>query len=182
AWVVVLAVPLLVLLFRRIHGHYDRLHRALALHSPPSAPPAECDELPQQVRHLVVVPVARLNRASLRALAYATSLGRPTLAVHLAPAQDEADRIRDQWRGWGDHLKLETNVSPYRSVIGPLAHYLEALHAASPDLTLTVIVPEVVLRRRRYRLLHSRAEQRLRTALRALPGVVVTSVPVHVSR
>ncbi len=182
AWVVVLAVPLLVLLFRRIHRHYDRLHGALALHSPPSAPPAECDELPQQVRHLVVVPVARLNRASLRALAYATSLGRPTLAVHIAPAQDEADRFRDQWRTWGDHLRLETIVSPYRSVIGPLAHYLEALHAASPDLTLTVIVPEVVLRRRRYRLLHSRAEQRLRTALRALPGVVVTSVPVHVSR
>lgn len=181
AWVVVLAVPLLVLLFRRIHTHYARLHRALALHPPPPAPPAEGDELPQQVRHLVVVPVARLNRASLRALAYATSLGRPTLAVHLAPEEAEADRFREQWQAWGDHLRLETIVSPYRSVIGPLAHYLEALHAASPDLTLTVIVPEVVLRRRRYRLLHSRAEQRLRVALRALPGVVVTSVPVHVS-
>ncbi|MFF0654686.1 APC family permease [Micromonospora tulbaghiae] len=181
AWVVVLAVPLLVLLFRRIHTHYARLHRALALHPPPPAPPAEGDELPQQVRHLVVVPVARLNRASLRALAYATSLGRPTLAVHLAPEEAEADRFREQWRAWGDHLRLETIVSLYRSVIGPLAHYLEALHAASPDLTLTVIVPEVVLRRRRYRLLHSRAEQRLRVALRALPGVVVTSVPVHVS-
>lgn len=188
AWVVVVAVPLLVLLFRRIHRHYATLHRALALHPPPpGAPPgpagsAEGEELPQQVRHLVIVPVARLNRASLRALAYAASLGRPTLAVHIAPEEAEADRFRDQWRAWGDHLRLETIVSPYRSVIGPLAHYLEALHAAGPELTLTVIVPEVVLRRRRHRLLHSRAEQRLRAALRALPGVVVTSVPVHVSQ
>ncbi|MGC4893395.1 APC family permease [Micromonospora sp. DT31] len=182
AWVVVLAVPLLVLLFRRIHRHYATLARALALHPPPPAPPVEGEELPQQVRHLVVVPVARLNRASLRALAYATSLGQPTLAVHIAPEEAEADRFRDQWRAWGDHLRLETIVSPYRAVIGPLAHYLAALRAASPDLTLTVIVPEVVLRRRRYRLLHSRAEQRLRAALRALPGVVVTSVPVHVPR
>ncbi|WFE33577.1 APC family permease [Micromonospora sp. WMMD975] len=184
AWVVVVAVPLLVLLFRRIHRHYATLHRALALHPPPPGPagPVEGEELPQQVRHLVVVPVARLNRASLRALAYAASLGRPALAVHIAPEDAEADRFREQWRAWGDHLRLETIVSPYRSVIGPLAHYLEALHAARPELTLTVIVPEVVLRRRRHRLLHSRAEQRLRAALRALPGVVVTSVPVHVAR
>ncbi|MEU1685482.1 APC family permease [Micromonospora sp. NPDC005707] len=186
AWVVVVAVPLLVLLFQRIHRHYATLHRALALHPPVTAPPgpagsAEGEELPQEVRHLVVVPVARLNRASLRALAYAASLGQPTLAVHIAPEESEADRFREQWRAWGDHLRLETIVSPYRAVIGPLAHYLEALHTTRPELTLTVIVPEVVLRRRWHRPLHSRAEQRLRAALRALPGVVVTTVPVHLA-
>ncbi|MET7971361.1 APC family permease [Micromonospora sp. NPDC005305] len=186
AWVVVVAVPLLVLLFRRIHRHYATLNRALALHPPATAVPgpagsAEGEELPQEVRHLVVVPVARLNRASLRALAYAASLGQPTLAVHIAPEESEADRFREQWRAWGDHLRLETIVSPYRAVIGPLAHYLEALHTTRPELTLTVIVPEVVLRRRWHRPLHSRAEQRLRAALRALPGVVVTSVPVHLA-
>ena len=140
----------------------------------------EGEELPQELRHLVVVPVVRLNRASMRALAYAVSLGRPTLAVHLAPEDAEADRFREQWRAWGDHVRLETIVSPYRAVIGPLAHYLAALHAAAPELVLTVVVPAVVLRRPWHRLLHSRTEQRLRRALRALPGVVVTSIPVHV--
>ncbi|MER6591982.1 APC family permease [Micromonospora purpureochromogenes] len=185
AWVVVIAVPLLVLLFHRVHRHYRNLHAALALHPPPVAPvaagPAEGEELPQQVRHLVVVPMARLNRASLRALAYAVSLGQPTLAVHIAPEETEADRFREQWRAWGDHVRLETIVSPYRAVIGPLAHYLEALHDTGPELVLTVIVPEVVLRRSWHRPLHSRTEQRLRRALRPLPGVVVTSVPVHLS-
>ncbi|MEU4715216.1 APC family permease [Micromonospora purpureochromogenes] len=185
AWVVVIAVPLLVLLFHRVHRHYRNLHAALALHPPPVAPaaagPAEGEELPQQVRHLVVVPMARLNRASLRALAYAVSLGQPTLAVHIAPEEAEADRFREQWRAWGDHVRLETIVSPYRAVIGPLAHYLEALHDTGPELVLTVIVPEVVLRRSWHRPLHSRTEQRLRRALRPLPGVVVTSVPVHLS-
>ncbi|PWU49028.1 amino acid permease [Micromonospora sp. S4605] len=198
AWVVVVAVPLLVLLFWAIHRHYRMLHQALALHPPPVVPtaapsvvpappatavaaPPEGEELPQQVRHLVVVPVARLNRASLRALAYAASLGQPTLAVHIAPEEPEADRFRAQWRVWGDHVRLETIVSPYRAVIGPLAHYLEALHAARSDLVLTVIVPEVVVRSRWHRPLHSRAEQRLRSALRPLPAVVVTSVPVHLT-
>ncbi|MEU5938520.1 APC family permease [Micromonospora sp. NPDC047548] len=190
AWVVVVAVPLLVLLFHWVHRHYRSLDAALTLRPPPAAPPrappaaagpTEGEELPQQVRHLVVVPVARLNRASLRALAYAVSLGQPTLAVHIAPEEAESDRFREQWRAWGDHVRLEAIVSPYRAVIGPLAHYLEALHDTAPELVLTVIVPEVVLRRRWHRLLHSRTEQRLRRALRALPGVVVTSVPVHVA-
>ncbi|MEV5764476.1 APC family permease [Micromonospora sp. NPDC052213] len=196
AWVVVVAVPLLILLFRAIQRHYRMLHRSLALHPPPGGPapgppvvparpptagPAapEDEELPEQVRHLVVVPVARLNRSSLRALAYAASLGQPTLAVHIAPEEPEADRFREQWQAWGDHLRLETIVSPYRAVIGPLAHYLEALHASRADLVLTVVVPEVVLRSRWHRPLHSRTEHRLRAALRRLPGVVVTSLPVH---
>ncbi|MFG3699476.1 APC family permease [Micromonospora sp. NPDC047620] len=196
AWVVVVAVPLLILLFRAIQRHYRMLHRSLALHPPPAGPapgppvvparpttagPAapEDEELPEQVRHLVVVPVARLNRASLRALAYAASLGQPTLAVHIAPEEQESDRFREQWRAWGDHLRLETIVSPYRAVIGPLAHYLEALHVSRVDLVLTVVVPEVMVRSRWHRLLHSRTEQRLRAALRRLPGVVVTSLPVH---
>jgi amino acid transporter len=190
AWVVVVAVPLLVLLFHGISRHYRRLDRALGLRTPAPPPgpaasgdrgpaPAEWEETPQQVRHLVVVPVARLNRASLRALAYAASLGQPTLAVHIAPEEREADRFRRQWEAWGSHLRLETIVSPYRAVVGPLAHYLEALHAARADLVLTVIVPEVVLRHRWQRSLHSQLERRLRGALRELPGVVVTSVPVH---
>ncbi|MEV5692172.1 APC family permease [Micromonospora globbae] len=196
AWVVVIAVPLLVLLSLAIHRHYRRLGRLLALHPAPNgrgqvpaplpgAPEegalAESQELPQQVRHLVVVPVARLNRASLRALAYAASLGQPTLAVHIAPEDTEADRFREQWEAWGDHVRLETIVSPYRAVIGPLAHYLEALHAARPDVLLTVVVPEVVVRRHWHVPLHSRAEKRLRRALQALPGVVVTSLPVHLA-
>ncbi|WBB65170.1 APC family permease [Micromonospora sp. WMMD812] len=196
AWVVVLAVPLLVLLSLAIHRHYRMLNRSLALHPSPDGPgpatapaplpgaaepgaPGEAQELPQQVRHLVVVPVARLNRAALRALAYAVSLGQPTLAVHIAPEDPEADRFREQWRAWGDHVRLETIVSPYRAVIGPLAHYLEALHTTRPEVLLTVVVPEVVVRSRWHRPLHSRTEQRLRRALRPLPGVVVTNLPVH---
>ena len=199
AWVVVLTVPLLMLLASRIRAHYDVVRQELALRPPaagdagpitvgPAAAPAaddgggEAEELPQQVRHLVVVPVARLNLASLRALAYAASLRQPIFAVHLSPEEAEAQRFRQQWQVWGDHVRLETIVSPYRAIVAPLAQYLAALHAARPDLALTVILPEVIVRRRWHQLLHSRTEHRLRQALRELPGVVVTTVPVHLSR
>jgi amino acid transporter len=180
AWVVVLAVPLMVLLGLRIRRHYDAVGEALS-HRPPSDAAGEGQERPDQVRHLAVVPVARLDRAALRALAYVASLGQPAFAVHISPDDEEDERFRAQWEAWGDHLPLEIIVSPYRAIIPPLAHYLEALHALRPDVTLTVIVPEAVVRSGWHRLLHSNTPQRLRRALSHLTGVVVTSVPIHVT-
>ncbi|MEV4631405.1 APC family permease [Micromonospora sp. NPDC049523] len=201
AWVTVLAIPLVVLLAMRIRRHYDRMHLALALR-PPSVParaagqPAEpggtrdrsvgaddqeSEESPQDVRHLVVVPVARLNLAALRALAYAASLGPPVFAVHLSPEQEEADRFREEWQTWGDHLRLETIISPYRAITAPLVQYLDSLHTLRPDVVLTVVVPELMVKRPWHRILHTPIDQRLRRALRSLPGVVITSVPVHLA-
>jgi hypothetical protein len=58
-------------------------------------------------------------------------------------------------------------------------HYIEALHRQRPDLTLTVILPEVVVRHPWHRVLHGRTASRLGRALRPLDKIVVTSVPVH---
>ncbi|GAB2956703.1 hypothetical protein GCM10027280_51700 [Micromonospora polyrhachis] len=228
AWVVVVAVPVLIGLGWRVRRHYDTVNAQLAphpgridathpVHPPPTgilerpAPPgaesgprpesgsrpgaesgprpgdgaetgeeAETEETPQEIWHFVVVPVERLNLAALRALAYAVSIGQPVLAVHISPDEDEADRFRRQWDTWGDHLRLEVIVSPYRAIVAPLARYLEALHASRPELTLTVVLPEIVVRQWWHRLLHSNVPRRLRQALRQRPGIVVTTVPIHV--
>jgi hypothetical protein len=48
----------------------------------------------------------------LRALAHAASLRQPTLALHISPTEDEAQRFHNYWRTWGDHLPLAVVVSP----------------------------------------------------------------------
>lgn len=140
----------------------------------------EDEETPEEIRHLSVVPIATMDLAGMRALAYAASLHQPVLALHVSPEEYEAERFREYWTLWGDHLPLEVVVSPYRAIVAPLVHYIEALHAKRPDLTLTVILPEIVTMRWRYRLLHSRIAPRLRHALRPLPKIVITTVPFHV--
>ncbi|GAA2593669.1 APC family permease [Streptomyces axinellae] len=140
----------------------------------------EAEEAPQAIHHLSVVPVAALDLAGLRALAYAASLHQPTLALHISPHEEEARRFRGYWDLWGDHVPLEVVVSPYRATVAPLVHYVETLHHRRPDLTVTIVVPEIVTRRRRDQLLHGRTAPRLRRALRPLPKVVITSVPFHV--
>jgi len=181
AWVVVVAVPLLIVTSLRIKHHYDTVHRALAPDTLiGSGDNPETAERPRQVRHLAVVPVARLDQTSLRALAYAVSLGQPLFAVHVSPDDEEDERFRNQWENWGDHLRLEIIVSPHRAVIASLAHYLRVLHTQQPDVTLTVVLPEVVVKHWWHRPLHHHDAQRLRRAVRDQPGIVVTSVPVHV--
>ena len=209
AWVSLVAVGLVIVTATSIRRHYEAVARAIALHphaievpnrtfTPSSragaatpgpdtdandaaqpTPAQETEETPEELRHLILVPVASLDLASMRALAYAASLQQPVLAVHVSPTDEEAERFREYWRTWGDHLPLEVVVSPYRAIVAPLVNYIESLHRLGPDLTLTVIMPEIVVRRWWQRPLHNRMAPRLRRALRHLPKSVVTTVPFH---
>jgi hypothetical protein len=124
--------------------------------------------------------LGRPDRVTVRALAYAASLGQPLLALHLSPTEEESERFRRYWATWGNHLPLELIQPPYRTVIPPTVAYIESLRAQRPDLTLTVIVPDLALRHWWQRPLHESTAIRLRHALAPLSKVVVTSVPLHV--
>ena len=181
----------------RIRRHYDLEAEATALHPeavevPPYAPftpvveasspdgeQAEREESPTEIRHLVIVPLAGLDLPSVRALAYAVSLRQPVLVLHLSPTQEEARRYRDYWHTWGDHLPLAVVVSPHRAIVAPLVNYIAALHYQRPGLTLTVILPEIVVCHWWHRLLHNQTAPRLRRGLRPLPKIVITSIPFH---
>ncbi|MFB6977093.1 APC family permease [Streptomyces scopuliridis] len=200
AWLAILTVALFLLVTTRIRRHYEKVAEALRLHPqtievpgrmitplPCPEPPAgagteyqETEETPEEIRHLSVVPVEALHQASMRTLAYAASLQQPLLVLHVSPSDEDAERFREAWLLWGDHLPLRIVISPYRATVAPLIGYLESLHRQRPDLTITVILPEIVERHWWHRPLHSPLAGRLRRALRSLPKIVVTTVPFHV--
>jgi amino acid transporter len=201
AWVVVVLIPLIVLGCRRVHEHYQAAHQALTPRpdsaeqtrspigvAPPRLAPvasellAEAQDDPDEVHSFAVVPIAVLDLSALHALAYAVSLGQPVLAVHVSPTKDEAERFTHSWTAWGDHLPLEVLVSPYRATVAPLANYIAALHRQRPDVTLTLVVPEIVVAKRWQRILHNRIGARLRSSLIAYEGIIITTVPFHLPR
>ncbi len=207
AWVSLLVVVVFVTVANAIRRHYEAVAEAIALHPHAIEVPsqtivpngragtdartdgerraqagAETEETPEEIHHLILVAVNSLDLASMRALAYAASLQQPVLALHVSPAEEEAERFGSYWRTWGDHLPLEVVVSPYRAIAAPLVNYIESLHRLRPDLTLTVILPELVVRRWWHRALHNRTAPRLRRALRPLPKIVVTTIPFHLPR
>ena len=138
----------------------------------------ESEEYPEEIHHLMIVPIAGMNLASMRALAYAASLGQPLLALHISPTDEEAKRFRRYWEAWGDHLPLEIVVSPHRAIVAPMINYIESLRGQRPELTLTAILPEII-GTWWHRLLHNQTVPRVRRALRPLPKIIVTTVPFH---
>ena len=179
AWVsllIVVAFTTVALLTRR---HFDRVDDATALNAS-ATQDDESEQTPSQVSNLAIVPIPHLDRVSVRALAYAVSLRQPVLALHVSPTEEESKRFREYWHAWGNHVPLELVQSPYRAVIPPVVAYIESLHAQRPELTLTVIVPDLAVRHWWQRPLHDDTAARLRHALAPLPKVVVTSVRFHV--
>ena len=101
---------------------------------PQTSEDAESEEDPGELVNLAIVPIATLNLASMRALAYAASLRQPVLALHISPTTDEAKRFREYLADWGDHLPLEVVESPYCAVVAATVAFIESLHAEHPEL------------------------------------------------
>ena len=199
AWLVVLLIPLIVSGCRQIHAHYRRAHEALIPRADdthrghrlapqllaPQPQPAPDDHGPEDatnprdICNLIVVAVAAIDAASLHALAYAASLTQPVLVVHVSADENEAARFQHYWDAWGDHLPLEIIISPYRATVAPLANYIEALHHQRPEVTLTVVVPEIVVKHDWQRPLHRHIGRHLRRTLRPHAGIAITSIPFH---
>jgi hypothetical protein len=198
AWVAILVVGTVVIVCLRIRRHYEAVHWAVALRPgavqvprrvvqpadangrvPRRETGGEHEESPEELRNLAVVAIAALDLPGMRALAYAASLRQPLVALHISTDEEQGGRFQDDWRAWGDHLPLEVVPSPYRTIVAPMTHYIEALHRAHPDVTLTVILPELVVRHWWQQVLHSQTAPRLRRALRPLPKIVITTVPFH---
>jgi amino acid transporter len=188
AWVALAAGATIIAASAAIRRHYDAVARAVALDAdtpgqlPTFVAPERArsgGEAHEQMSHLTVIPVASLDLISLHALAHAASLRQPLLAVHVSPDQQDAERFVAAWRAWGDHLRLEVLLSPYRAIVVPFVRYLDALHRQRPDLTITVVLGELVVENPIYRLLHEDLEPRIRRGLRGQRNVVVETVPFH---
>lgn len=176
AWIVVVLIPLLVLMFLGIHHHYARVERERTVFIPIH---------PKDIHHRLIVPVAGIDAAAIQSMAYARSISSHVTAVHVAVDPTDAEKVRTAWDSWQKQLSEdeETHLiiieSPYRSLTRPLLAYIDTVHELFPDDTLTVILPEFVVAHWWEHLLHNQTALRLKAALFFRPGIVVTSVPQH---
>jgi amino acid transporter len=172
AWIILILIPLLIALMWAIGRHYAGLERELAA-------PWTAGLLPVR-RTRVVVPVSRMDRPALEALAYARSLSDEVTAVHVADDREELTRMQERWEAWGGPVRLVILESPYRALVAPLLAYLDATEALEPDVTTTVVLPEFVPRHAWEYPLHNQTALRLKLRLFFRPRTVVVDVPYHV--
>ena len=139
AWLVVIIIPALVLVFTRIHRTYDEIGGLLELGQSP--PP------PERTPALAVVPVRGLSRLTREAVSAALSLADEVVAVTICfhGAEDErADAsFRAQWEAWDPDVPLVTLHTPHRALGPPIVDYLRAREQEDPHRRVVVVIPEV---------------------------------------
>jgi len=169
AWMVVLLIPTIVLLFLGIHKHYVNISKELSLEG--LAPPPV-------LRNRVVVPVSTLHRGVINALKYAESIAPGNVtAVHISMDEQQTMKLRAKWEHWGGNVPLIVLDSPYRSLVRPLVRYLDELDRRWDNDVITVILPEFVPARWWHSLLHNQTALMIKGALLFRKNRVVTSVP-----
>ncbi|MER6317534.1 APC family permease [Streptomyces sp. NPDC001581] len=138
AWLIVLALPLIVLVFEKVHRAYAEIGERLELGRVPQPP--------HQARSLVVVPVSGLSRLTCQALTAARSLGDEVLAVTVThpTAEDRlaAEALRRDWELWKPGVELIELSSETRSLGRPVSAYVRKLAETHPDAQVTVLIPE----------------------------------------
>jgi amino acid transporter len=177
AWVVVLLIPLLVLMFMAIHTHYTLFERERTTDIPIR---------PEDIHLRLIVPISAFDRATKQSLAFARSISHQVTVVHVAISEDDTAQIRRSWDAWQhEHVKPEEDThlllieSPYRALVRPLLAYIDTVHERHPEATLAVVLPEYVVVHWWEYFLHNQTTLRIKASLLFRPGIVVIDVPQH---
>src|SRR5436309_963515 len=164
-------IPLLVVMFLRIHRHYFEVAQQLS---------TEGLEGLRPIRHEVIVPISGIHRGVIAALEYAKSIApHHVTAVYVNLDEESTQKLREKWQQWGSGVNLVVVASPYRSLLRPLLNYIDRVKRSSPGDVITIVLPEFVPAKCWQNLLHNQNTLFLKGALLFKRGVVVTNVPYH---
>jgi hypothetical protein len=182
AWIAVLVVPLLVLLFWRISRHYASVTRQVAEDQPLT--------LEETKPPIVVVPVQSWNKLTSRGLRFAFEISDDVRAIHVLTQDSTITELTPAWeelvgtaaRATGRPVpQLVLRKSTYRQFFAPLVDYVVQLSERHPDRDVVVIVPDMVVLHWYHRFLHNNRGTLLRGLLRMRGGsrVVVVNTPFY---
>jgi amino acid transporter len=174
AWLTITAIGVLAMLFIQIARHYRNVEAQIDL--PGDDVLIAVGVSPGQ---RVLIPVDELNRATLRAVSYALSFSRDVTALHVTDDLDDGEALRDAWRRRVLDVPLVIVESEFRSLLGPVLAYVDALDRANPRDIVTVVLPEYVARWPWQRMLHNQSSQKLKRALLDRERTVVVEIPYH---
>lgn len=177
AWIVALAIPLLVFMFYRIHRHYDRV--ALSL----STEKFREDDL-TEIANVAIVPIGDIHRGTLLALQYAKRISDDVRAVCISTRCEMHERIEQRWARFPkltEGIELVIVDYDYRNILTPLVDYIERVsNNEFKRQLITVVIPEFVPSDQLSRLLHNQTANFMRRRLRSQHDIVVIDVPYHI--
>ncbi|MGE5582665.1 MAG: APC family permease, partial [Bacillota bacterium] len=178
AWIVIIAIPIMMLVFMKIKRHYEAVAEQLRLR------PEELEGLDlskSTYRNHVIVPIESINKASIRALRYAKTISNNVVAFNIATNEEAGRKIKEKWSLLRTNIPLIVKYSPYRKVVEPLLDFVESYeeHNYQKGDMITVIISQFSVRHWWQRILHNQSRFFISKDLLKHKHIVVATMPLQ---
>jgi amino acid transporter len=181
AWITIILIPGLVMMFLKVRAHYQEVAKELSLHGvPPSLKPVSASR--------VVIPISGVHRGIVDAVDFARGITNNVTAVYVELEPGDAEEVRKRWNHLWPDVPLVVVTSPYRSIIQPIIDFLDETDIQHNDgQQAAVVLPEFVPAKWWQALLHNQTAWLLKAALlyhrRKLGGQrVIIDVPYYLRK
>lgn len=174
AWIVLICIPVLVYIMERIRRHYHYVKESLKIRSAEELQPYDL-----QIHGRVILPVDSINRSFLKAYHYACSLQvREMEFYHVNTNAEATEKLQELYQQMRLDIPLIVEDAPYWNVNEMILHHVEeAQNDLKKKESVTVILPQFVMKKKRFHALHNQTSMQLKLQLSKLRNVSVVSVP-----
>ncbi len=177
AWIVVIIVPILILMMLKVKKHYTAVSKQLRI---PTEDLPQIDITRDVYRNRVIVPIASINKASVRALRYARTISDNVVAFNVSIDEESGERVKERYNLIKTDIPLIVKYSPFRKVVEPLLKFIEsAEYDYQKGDVITVILPEFSVKSFWQELLHNQTRIFLQKELMKHKHIVVSTMPLQ---
>jgi amino acid transporter len=181
AWIVIVAIPVLMAVFLKIKRHYLAVAEQLRIQ------PEELEllDLSKDVyRNHVIVPIESVNKASIRALRYAKTISDNIVAFNVATNEETELKFKEKWNLLHTDIPLIVKYSPYRKVLEPLLDFIESYeeHNYTRGDMITVILPQFSVRNWWQFILHNQSRIFIMKELLKHKHIVIATMPLQLKQ
>jgi amino acid transporter len=144
AWVTLIIVPGLVLLFHQIHKRYREITREVS---------RSVELKTAKMPPIVIIPIGGWDCVAERALRFGMEMSDNVIALHVTTENEATNNLRGLWtknveqpakEAKASVPHLEILSSPYRQIYEPILDFVRKTRKEKSDRLIAVIIPELV--------------------------------------
>lgn len=175
AWMLAIAMPIIVLLMHYVRRHYDSVAGELVINDFHPYYDKETTKSTQ-----CVVLVHSISKALLKSLNYANTISEDITALHICRHPEHAKALREKWDEMKIPIHLDIVLTQYRDVIHPLDDYISARESKlDHGENLSVIVTKFITEHWYDNVLHNQTPYLLERSLERHKNVSTIIIPFY---